>query len=73
MRLRRKKVSTADLSPATELDSLVRDLFTRVVKQHDGPILLDYEDANRGFVHWEFADLNGKTVVNLWYTETADA
>lgn len=66
-----KEVATADLSPATELDSLVRDFFTRLVKQK-GPFVLDMEEPNTGFVHWEFVDFNGRTVVNLYHAETND-
>lgn len=62
----------ADLEPGTELDSLIRDFFTRLVRkielQDEGPIILDLEEINDGFVHWQMVQLEGKSVAQIWWS-----
>jgi hypothetical protein len=61
----------ADLSPGSELDSLLRDFLFKVVQQR-GPITLDMDRENRGTLRWEIVShepmpgMPGRREVSLW-------
>lgn len=60
-----------DLSPQTELDSMVRDYFTRIVRktsERGAMVVLDLEESNPGNVHWEIVTLEGRQAVQIWWT-----
>jgi hypothetical protein len=59
------------LQPGTELDSKVRDLFSRMVK-HFGSVELDTTDPNDGYIRWEEISNNGRSFVTVWWVATPE-
>jgi hypothetical protein len=55
------------LDPGTELDSMVRDMFARIIEAA-GPITLDLSYQNTGNICWEIVtDAMGKQQVTIWH------
>jgi len=57
------------LDPGTELDSQIRELFSRIVERV-GSIELDVTDPVRGYIRWEkISGPDGRSYVTVWYQE----
>lgn len=57
----------ANLDPATEVDSLIRDFFCRMVQQA-GSVRLDMETPNTGDIRWEIVTgPTGRREVTIWH------
>jgi hypothetical protein len=60
-----------DLSPQTELDSMIRDYLHRVIQQR-GPVILDLDALNVGSLRWEIIHhqpapgVKGQRQISLW-------
>jgi hypothetical protein len=72
MKLRRRNNEIlANLEPSTELDSQVRDFFTRMIRkasEQGKQVVLDMDEGNPGFVHWEMFKNGERNLVNIWWT-----
>lgn len=55
------------LDPQTELDSKIRDLFSRLVERI-GSIELDLEEPPTGYIRWEeVTGIDGRRYVTVWH------
>ena len=63
---------TAKLDPGSDLDSIIRELFSRMVKRV-GSIQLDVTEPVEGFIRWEMVKAgSGHRVISVWWVPEPD-
>jgi hypothetical protein len=61
------------IDPGSAVDSVIRELFSRMVKQV-GAIQLDVTDPVDGFIRWEVVRAGPRQhVVSVWWTPEPDS
>lgn len=56
------------LDPSTELDSIIRDFFCRLMEQKVQKVTLDLDQPNTGDLRWEIVmDGSGRRQVSIWW------
>jgi len=61
------------LDPSSSMDSVIRELFSRMVKQV-GAIQIDVTDPVDGFIRWELVRAGPtQRVVSVWWTPEPDS
>ena len=59
------------LEPSTQLDSQIRELFSRVMKGL-GQVELDVTEPVDGFIRWEEVRFGQRRIVSVWWLPTPD-
>jgi len=64
---------TGNLDPGSTVDSVIRELFSRMVKQV-GSMQIDVTDPVDGFIRWEIVRAGPRQrVVSVWWTPEPDS